>query len=61
MPSTTTRYLAPVPRYYRGPAADPPNRLVYLLDHEYTPRALKWSRLKGADASRAPLLREAAC
>ncbi len=34
--------------------------LVYLLDHEYTPRALKWSRLKGADASRASVLREAA-
>jgi hypothetical protein len=53
-------FSTPVPRYYRGPAADPPNRLAYLLDHEYTPRALKWSRLKGADASRAPLLREAA-
>jgi len=50
----------PVPRYYGGPAADPPNRLVYLLDHEYTPRALKWSRLKGADASRVALLRQAA-
>jgi predicted 2-oxoglutarate/Fe(II)-dependent dioxygenase YbiX len=53
-------FSTPVPRYYRGSAADPPNRLAYLLDHEYTPRALKWSRLKGADASRAPLLREAA-
>ena len=40
--------------------ADPPPRLVYLLDHEYTPRALKWARLKGADARRVPLLREAA-
>jgi hypothetical protein len=29
-----------VPRYYGGPAAGPPSRLVYLLDHEYTPRAL---------------------
>ena len=52
-------FSTPVPRYYGGPAADPPNRLVYLLDHEYTPRALKWSRLKGADASRVSLLREA--
>jgi hypothetical protein len=50
----------PAPRYYGGPATHPPNRLVYLLDHEYTPRALKWSRLKGTDASRVPLLREAA-
>ncbi|HEY2331931.1 MAG TPA: 2OG-Fe(II) oxygenase, partial [Acidimicrobiales bacterium] len=53
-------FSTPVPRHYGGPAADPPTRLVYLLDHEYTPRALKWSRLKGADASRVSLLREAA-
>jgi predicted 2-oxoglutarate/Fe(II)-dependent dioxygenase YbiX len=50
----------PVPRYYGGPAGDPPNRLVYLLDHEYTPRGLNWRRLKGADASRVALLRTAA-
>jgi predicted 2-oxoglutarate/Fe(II)-dependent dioxygenase YbiX len=49
-----------VPRYYNGPATDPPNRLVYLLDHEYTPRGLNWRRLKGADASRVALLRAAA-
>jgi hypothetical protein len=42
-----------------GPA-DPPNRLVYLLDHEYTARGLSWSRLKGSDAGRAALLRAAA-
>jgi predicted 2-oxoglutarate/Fe(II)-dependent dioxygenase YbiX len=52
-------FSTPVPRYYRGPAADPPNRLVYLLDHEYTPRGLTWRRLKGADASRVALLRTA--
>jgi hypothetical protein len=46
----------PVPRYYGGPAVDPPNRLVYLLDHEYTARGLGWRRLKGADGSRAALL-----
>jgi hypothetical protein len=38
----------------------PPNRLVYLLDHEYTPRGLSWTRLKGADGSRCDLLRAAA-
>ena len=53
-------FSTPVPRYYGGPAADPPNRLVYLLDHEYTPRGLNWRRLKGADASRVSLLRAAA-
>ena len=50
----------PLPSYYGGPPADPPIRLAYLLDHEYTPRALKWSRLKGDDASRVSLLRSAA-
>jgi predicted 2-oxoglutarate/Fe(II)-dependent dioxygenase YbiX len=53
-------FQTPVPRYYGGPAADPPNRLVYLLDHEYTARGLGWRRLKGADASRAAFLRSAA-
>jgi hypothetical protein len=37
-----------------------PDRLVYLLDHEYTARGMAWSRLKGADARRAALLRAAA-
>jgi predicted 2-oxoglutarate/Fe(II)-dependent dioxygenase YbiX len=53
-------FRTPVPRYYDGPAAAPPNRLVYLLDHEYTARGLGWRRLKGADASRAALLSSAA-
>jgi len=37
-----------------------PDRLVYLLDHEYTRRALDRSRLKGADAEHATLLAAAA-
>ncbi|MHA6761568.1 2OG-Fe(II) oxygenase [Streptacidiphilus sp. PAMC 29251] len=45
--------------YGRNKAA-PPNRLVYLLDHEYTQRGLGWDMLKGADAGRAALLRRAA-
>jgi len=53
-------FSTPVPRYYGGPVTDPPNRLVYLLDHEYTPRGLTWRRLKGADARRVTLLRTAA-
>jgi len=36
-----------------------PNRLVFLLDHEYTQRGLDWRRLKGADAERAAQLRAA--
>lgn len=39
-------------------AEQPPNRLVYLLDHEYTERGLEWVRLKGRDARRVALLRE---
>ncbi|MGW6413013.1 2OG-Fe(II) oxygenase [Streptomyces vinaceus] len=45
--------------YGRRKAA-PPNRLVYLLDHEYTQRGLDWDRLKGADVTRTALLRQAA-
>lgn len=37
-----------------------PNRLVFLLDHEYTQRGLNWRRLKGADAGRAARVRAAA-
>ena len=45
---------------WKGDDREPPNRLVYLLDHEYTQRGLSWDRLKGADAERATLLRAAA-
>ncbi len=39
---------------------EPPDRLVYLLDHEYTERGMSWSRLKGDDAVRAGVLRSIA-
>ena len=55
----TEHFSTPRHRYYSSDDS-PPNRLVYLLDHEYTPRGLSWSRLKGADASRCDLLRMAA-
>src|SRR6266568_2749066 len=45
---------------WKGDDQEPPNWLVYLLDHEYTQRGLSWDRLKGADAERAALLRAAA-
>jgi hypothetical protein len=38
----------------------PPDRLVYLLDHEYTQRGPQWNRLKNSDAQRAAALREVA-
>lgn len=53
-------FITPLPSP-RGPGVtDPPNRLVYLLDHEYTPSGLSWSRLKGSDAKRAARLQAAA-
>ncbi|WP_063736576.1 2OG-Fe(II) oxygenase [Kitasatospora aureofaciens] len=53
-------FSTPVRPRYSTRDLDPPNRLVYLLDHEYTQRGLGWDRLKGADAQRAALLRAAA-
>ena len=44
----------------RRRAAGAPDRLVYLLDHQYTQRGLAWTRLKNADAARAATLREVA-
>ena len=56
----TGHFTTPATRRYGGGGLDPPNRLVFLLDHEYTQRGLSWNRLKGADAERAALLRAAA-
>lgn len=41
-------------------ALEPPDRLVVLLDHQYTERGLRWSHLKGEDAARVEVLRQAA-
>lgn len=41
-------------------ALDPPDRMIVLLDHQYTERGLRWSHLKGKDASRVEILRGAA-
>lgn len=43
-----------------APPKEPPDRLVYLLDHQYTERGLGWNRLKGNDAARVAALRAAA-
>ena len=48
------------PRWSQDPRREPPDRLVYLLDHQYTRRGLAWSRLKSRDAARAAALREVA-
>ncbi|MGE0385677.1 MAG: 2OG-Fe(II) oxygenase [Gammaproteobacteria bacterium] len=49
----------PAPRW-TGETRLPPDRLVYLLDYQYTRRNLSWDRLKGADALRAAALRSVA-
>ncbi|WP_344495867.1 2OG-Fe(II) oxygenase [Nonomuraea monospora] len=55
-----THFDTPVVLPYSHRRGDPPARLAYLLDHEYTARGLSWSRLKGSDATRSALLRVAA-
>ena len=48
------------PRWSGGSTGEPPDRLVYLLDHEYPQRGLDWNRLKNADALRAGMLLDVA-
>lgn len=51
---------APIARRYGNAEPAPPERLVYLLDHEYTQRSLSWSHLKNGDRARVAALRAAA-
>lgn len=51
----------PPPSWRRDQApSPPPDRLAYLLDHEYTERGLSATHLKGVDTVRAAALRAAA-
>jgi hypothetical protein len=47
-------------RWHGDRREGPPDRLVYLLDHEYTQRGLAWNRLKNADAHRVAALQAVA-
>lgn len=47
-------------RGWGGVPGTPPDRLVYLLDHQYTQSGLSWKHLKGNDSLRAAALRQAA-
>ncbi|TQC42516.1 2OG-Fe(II) oxygenase [Rhodococcus sp. WS4] len=53
-------FQTPIRSRWRDAEGSAPNRLVYLLDHQYTERGLSWTRLKGGDAVRAAALRGAA-
>lgn len=56
-----THFETPLPPRWEGdPPRDPPDRFVYLLDHQYTQKSLAWHRLKNADAARAATLRAVA-
>lgn len=68
VPASLGTLSARIRRFFDTPVAafsgsrelSPPDRLVYLLDHEYTPHALAWNRLKNSDAARAAALRQVA-
>lgn len=47
-------------RWVGDDKGDVPDRLIYLLDHEYTQRGLAWQRLKGADGPRVAALQATA-
>jgi hypothetical protein len=53
-------FAVPVLKPYARSEPAPPERLVYLLDHEYTQRSLSWSHLKSGDRVRTAALRTAA-
>ena len=48
------------PRWSSDSRRECPDRLVCLLDHQYTRRSLAWKRLKNTDATRAGALRAVA-
>jgi hypothetical protein len=56
----TEHFTTPATPRYGNRDLGLPNRLVFLLDHEYTQRGLNWRQLKGVDAQRAALVRAAA-
>jgi hypothetical protein len=59
--SRVSRFFeTPAPAHAGDRAPSPPDRLIYLLDHQYTPHALAWDRLKSSDGARAAALREVA-
>lgn len=48
------------PRWHGAQPEPPPDRLVYLLDHQYSRTGLAWDQLKGDDRARVAALREVA-
>lgn len=53
-------FATPIQEEYSNEPPQRPDRLVYLLDHEYTQQSLGWGHLKNADEARAKALTEVA-
>jgi predicted 2-oxoglutarate/Fe(II)-dependent dioxygenase YbiX len=53
-------FATPVAKRYDRSEPAPPERFIYLLDHEYTQRSLSWTHLKNSDGIRVAALRTAA-
>jgi len=53
-------FAVPVVKRYERSEPGAPERLVYLLDHEYSQRSLSWGQLKNGDRVRVAALRTAA-
>ena len=66
--SAVDRLTSSIKAYFSTPIAVPyataapqrPDRLIYLLDHEYTQKSLGWAHLKNADRLRVGALRQVA-
>ncbi len=58
--SVKAYFATPFASTYSRPAPEQPDRLIYLLDHEYTQKSLRWGHLKDADQRRTDALREVA-
>lgn len=58
--SVKAYFATPVAPTYSRSVPEQPDRLIYLLDHEYTQKSLRWGHLKDADQRRTDALREVA-
>jgi hypothetical protein len=58
--SVKAYFTTPIAPTYSRSAPEQPDRLIYLLDHEYTQKSLRWGHLKDADQRRTDALREVA-
>lgn len=58
--SVESYFATPIVERYARTPPQKPDRLIYLLDHEYTERSLSWDHFKNADRVRVAALREVA-